>query len=113
MTDRPWKQEERQVARLLGGNRYPANSGGRVDVEALPLEMQAVGAESGKVGVVVIKRRAGSGRDTPRLVVMTEEVWRRLTGMPRQTPSARSQQHQEEVQRLYGKAYGTRPVGAL
>ena len=33
MTDRPWKHEERQVARLLGGHRYSANSGGRVDVE--------------------------------------------------------------------------------
>jgi len=31
MPDRQWKQEEREAARLLGGTRYPANSGGRVD----------------------------------------------------------------------------------
>ena len=29
-----WKQFEREVARLLGGSRYPANSGGRIDVES-------------------------------------------------------------------------------
>lgn len=29
MGDRAWKQEEPQVARLLGGTRYPVNSGGR------------------------------------------------------------------------------------
>lgn len=98
MSDRPWKQEERQVARLLGGTRYPANSGGRVDVEsptvvaqtkhvrrlslaqleALAREMQAVGARKGKVGLLVVKRRAGRGRDTPRLIVMTEEAWCQL-----------------------------------
>ncbi len=29
-----WKEEERQVARLLGGSRYHANTGGDVDVES-------------------------------------------------------------------------------
>lgn len=102
MADRPWKQEEREVARLVGGTRYRANSGGRVDVEApatlaqvkhvrtlslakleaLALEMQAVWSERGKIGLVVVKRRAGSGRDTPRLIVMTEEVWRELSATP-------------------------------
>lgn len=99
MADKPWKHEERAVAHLLGGARYPANSGGRVDVEApgvaaqvkhvrtLPLaqlealavEMEAVGTAKGKVGLVVVKRRAGRGQPTPRLVVMTEAVWCRLT----------------------------------
>lgn len=84
------------MARLLRGHRYPGNSGGRVDVEspqvvvqvkhvrtlslakleALALEMEAVGAKRGKAGLVVVKRRAGRGHDTPRLIVMTEEVWR-------------------------------------
>lgn len=99
--DRPWKQEEREVARLLGGIRYPANSGGRVDVEgpttvaqvkhirrlslaqleALALEMEGIGSDRGKVGVVVVKRRAGRGRDTPRLVVLTEESWQVLQAL--------------------------------
>ena len=67
MPDRPWKAEERQVARLLVGRRYSGNSGGRVDVEGpttvaqvkhvrrlslaqletLALEMEAVGAAPG------------------------------------------------------------------
>src|SRR2546425_2713586 len=34
MPDRPWKDEERQVAHLLGGRRHWANSGRRVDVES-------------------------------------------------------------------------------
>lgn len=96
MPDRPWKAEERPVAKLLGGSRYPANSGGRVDVEgstvvaqvkhvarlslvqleALAVEMATLGQERGKVGVVVVKRRAGRGQVTPRLVVCTEAVWR-------------------------------------
>ena len=100
MTNRPWKAEERHVARLLGGSRYPANSGGRVDVEgpgimaqvkhvktcslasleALAVEMERLGAELGKVGLVVVKRRAGIGRETPRLVVLTQAAWRVLNG---------------------------------
>ncbi len=99
MPDRPWKHEERQVARLLGGSRYPANSGGRLDVEgpgivaqvkhvqrlslaqleALALEMGELGSQQGKVGLVVVKRRSGRGRETPRLVVMTEEMWLQLS----------------------------------
>ncbi len=34
MPDRPWKQEERHAAQLVQGARYPANQGGRVDVES-------------------------------------------------------------------------------
>ncbi len=86
MPDKPWKAEERHVARLLGGHRYPANSGGRVDVEgtsvvaqvkhvqrlslaqleALALDMADLGRERGKVGLVVVKRRAGRGQAAPR-----------------------------------------------
>ena len=98
MPDKPWKATEREVARLLGGRRYPANSGGRVDVEsetvvaqvkhvqrlslaqleALAVEKAALGQEQGKLGLVTVKRRAGRGTPTPRLVVMTEGVWVRL-----------------------------------
>jgi len=97
--DKPWKQLERDVARLLGGERYPANSGGRVDVEservvaqvkhvqrlslaqleALAVEMAALGEEQGKIGVVVVKRRAGRGHPTPNLVILTEGAFRALT----------------------------------
>jgi hypothetical protein len=102
MPDRPWKAEERRAAALFGGRRYPANSGGRLDfetkgfvglvkhvrhlslaaLEALALQMQCAGVQKspGKCGVVVVKRRAGPGRRTPRLVVLTEAVWRKIAG---------------------------------
>jgi len=96
-----WKCEERAVGRLLGGTRYPANSGGRVDVESprfvcqvkhrracslaelerLAVEMDALGRQRGKCGVVVVKRRAGCGNGTPRLVVLTESTFRSLVGV--------------------------------
>ena len=96
--DKPWKQEERAVARLLTGTRYQANTGGRVDVEgpefiaqvkhvkrmslaqieALALEMCNLGIQRRKEGVLVVKRRGGRGTVTPRLVLMTEGVFERL-----------------------------------
>jgi len=95
LSDRPWQQEERQVAHLLHGKRYPANSGRRVDVErdrlicqvkhrrtcslapleALAIELDELGRTQNKLGIVCIKRRAGRGSKTPRLIVMTEAVW--------------------------------------
>ena len=44
-------------------------------LEELCLEMAALGQERGKVGLVTVKRRAGKGIHTERLVVMTEGVW--------------------------------------
>ena len=100
MPDRPWKAEERQVAALFGGTRFPANTGGPVDVEtegfvvqvkhvkrmalaeleALALEIERIGFQKRvpKIGVVSIKRRAG--KKTPRLLVLTEAMWRELHG---------------------------------
>jgi hypothetical protein len=86
------------VACLLGGQRHWANSGRRVDVEGPSyvcqvkhrrvcslaelerpaVELERLGRQQGKAGLVVVKRRAGQGRRTPRLVVMTERVWQRL-----------------------------------
>ncbi len=104
MTHTAWKQEERQAAVLIGGTRYPANQGGRIDVEgpqivgqvklvkrlslaeleALAEELETIGHQRSKLGVVVVKRRAGQGIQTPRLVVMTQPVFealvRELTG---------------------------------
>ncbi len=102
MPDRVWKQEERHAAALFEGRRLPATLGRNVDfesdahvgrvkhvrrlslarLEALAEETEHLGAEVSKVGVLVIKRRARAGRQTPRLVVMTEMVWRRIATGP-------------------------------
>lgn len=107
MADRAWKQEERNAARLLGGTRYPANSGGRVDVgsaryvaqvkhvarlslaqlERLAVEIAQLGRSKNKIGLVIVKRRGGRGCKTPRLIVMMEEVWRALTVERSNTPA--------------------------
>ena len=95
MPDKPWKQLEREVAHLLGGRRYAANTGGRVDVESptvvaqvkhvqrlslaqlelLAVEMEEIGKERGKVGVVAVKRRAGRGHPTHTLIILTEAAF--------------------------------------
>jgi len=74
MADRSWKAEERRAARLLGGRRFPANTGGRVDVEgpaviaqvkhrrtlslgaleALAIEAAEAGRTRGKLGLLVV-----------------------------------------------------------
>jgi hypothetical protein len=99
MPDRPWKQEERRTAALFGGRRVPATLERTVDfesdayigrvrhvqrlsliqLEALAEEMERLGANVSRIGVVIIKRRAGAGRQTPRLVVMTDMAWRRIS----------------------------------
>ena len=96
--NKPWKQEERHVATLLKGSRFKANTGGRIDVEsphfiaqvkhvktlslakieALATEMYDLGHQCGKEGLVVVKRRAGKGIVTTRLVIMTEGVFKCL-----------------------------------
>ncbi len=101
--DKSWKQEERNAGSLLNGQRYPANSGGRVDVEgpyffpqvkhvqrlslaqleALAVEMADLGQQRAKDGVVVVKRKAGQGKPTPRLVIMTDEVFERVLKVQR------------------------------
>ena len=44
-------------------------------LEALALELDSLGRTQTKLGVVCVKRRAGRGHKTPRLIVMTEAVW--------------------------------------
>ncbi len=34
MADKPWKREERHAATLIGGSRFGANTGGRIDAES-------------------------------------------------------------------------------
>lgn len=49
-------------------------------LERLAVEIASLGQRGNKCGVVILKRRAGRGCRTPRLVCMTEEVWRGLRG---------------------------------
>lgn len=87
---------------MVGGSRYPANMGGRVDVEspayviqckersrcslaeleALALEIERIGAQKTvpKHGLVMVKRSAGRGIKTPWLIVMTEATFREMNG---------------------------------
>ncbi len=50
------------------------------ELEALPAEIAAIGEQRGELGLLVVKRRAGRGQPTPRLVVLTEDVWRAVHG---------------------------------
>lgn len=102
MSKTKWKAREREVARAVGGRRYPANTGARIDVEssghviqvkerktlslaqieALAVEMERIGAQKSppKCGSVWLKRSAGRGVATPWLVVVTEAAWRLMNG---------------------------------
>ncbi len=95
LSNKPWKSTERDVARLLSGSRYPANSGGRIDVESAEYvaqvkhrktmsvpelerwatEIEQIGAEKGKTGILVVKRRAGRGHSTRTLIILTEAAF--------------------------------------
>lgn len=81
------KALEREVAKRIGGKRYPADTGGTIDVEssefvvqckhvrslslaaleALVLQATADGRAAEKDGAVAVKRRAG--KETPILWV--------------------------------------------
>jgi hypothetical protein len=51
-----------------------------VQLEELALESERLGGEASKAGLLVVKRRAGAGHETPRLIVMTETAWRQMSG---------------------------------
>jgi hypothetical protein len=96
-----WKQVERDAAKHFGATRFPANMGGRLDfegpdfigqvknlkvcslaaLEKLANEMLFAGVMKEKAGVVVVKRSAGAGRETPFLVLMTMKEWDKVYGM--------------------------------
>jgi hypothetical protein len=95
-----WKRAERKAAEIIRGRRYWSNSGEKVDcesdsycaqvkevarlslaaLEALALESERQGTQRNKVGIVVVKRRAGRGRETPTLILMTETGFREMNG---------------------------------
>jgi hypothetical protein len=90
-----WKQMERDVGLLVGGTRYPANQGGRVDVEGnqyivqckerrslsleqltqLVEEIETIAKAKGKRGLVAVKVRRGKGKQSPILIVQSAEQW--------------------------------------
>lgn len=100
MSDQPFKAFEREVAALLGGRRFWANSGERLDVEspsaiaqcklvkrlsladltALAEEVERAAAPQFKAGIVAVKLRRGAGRKSPVLLVVTADTWRRMNG---------------------------------
>lgn len=100
MSRHHWKAREREAARLMGGKRFPANMGGRLDgestsavwqvkerrtlslaaLESLAVEMERLGAQSHRAGLVLVKRSAGRGVETPMLVCCTAATWRHLMG---------------------------------
>ena len=64
---------------LLGRPRHV----GRLSLsqlEGLVVEAEQRGEKAQKAGVAVVQRVIGGGRRAPRLFVMTETTWRRLTG---------------------------------
>lgn len=42
--------------------------------------MERIGFQKTKLGAVVVKRTAGRGRKTSRLIIVTESVWREMIG---------------------------------
>jgi len=94
-----WKREETQAAALFNAKRFWANAGHRIDFEGprfvgqskyvarmslseltdLAQEVEEIGREKAKAGVVTVKLKRGRGKLTPRLVVVTESVWKELT----------------------------------
>lgn len=95
-----WKAAERDAASILHGRRFPASSGGRLDgesdsyvwqvknrrtlslaqIEALAEELERIGVQKQKPGLVLLKRSAGRGKSTPWLIVVTAAVWREMNG---------------------------------
>ncbi len=95
MADKPWKAFERDCAALIGGKRFWANAGERLDVESdefrgqcklvqrlslaeLTALAEEVAQDQEKFGVVFTKLRAGKGRQTPILVTMTAQTFSEL-----------------------------------
>ncbi len=85
---------------MIGGKRYWANAGEAIDCESnwavaqckevktlslaaltqLAIEAERQGTQKQKVGMVIVKHRAGRGSPTPRLVVLTEGAFRSMSG---------------------------------
>ena len=55
-------------------------------LEALAVGLKQAAARVSKAGVAVVKRKASPGHQTPRLIVIAEAGWCRLTGAPEPEP---------------------------
>ncbi len=106
MPDRPFKKFEREVAALIGGTRYPANSGHALDCEGPEIVAQcklvkrlsleeltqlaetaaAQGLGKDKLGIVAVHVRRGAGHPSPALVVMTADTFSLLYQPKAATP---------------------------
>ncbi len=76
----------RRLTRTVGGPPRLQDRAQRlslVALERLAVGVARLGHTRGKAGVVIVKRRAGCGRPTARLVVMTETGFRGLAGVAR------------------------------
>lgn len=102
-----WKTFEREIARLLGGRRFWANSGERLDVESptflaqcklvrvlslqsltdLALEVERAAVPKAKLGLVAVKLSGHRGNTAmPTLLVMTAATFAELHGSPPEGP---------------------------
>src|SRR5437762_13773305 len=90
-----WKKFGTGCAKLLNGRRFPASSGGVVDVEGpevlgqcklvqecslaeltrIVSGLDLVAAKAGKRSVAFIKLRSGRGNQTPILAVVNATAW--------------------------------------
>jgi hypothetical protein len=93
--DKPWKQAERDAAKLIGGRRFWANAGESIDCESdafvaqvknvkslslkqltdLCISIEQYGSGIGKNGLVITKLRAGRGNKTPMIVHLTADTF--------------------------------------
>ena len=100
MSRHGWKKRELEAASILHGKRFPASSGGPIDVESAGyvaqvknvkrfsllqaerecLEIERQGNLKNKIGIVMVRRSAGKGRETPWLVMMTAGMFREMSG---------------------------------
>lgn len=102
-----WKKREIEAASILHGARYPANTGGAIDVESSRYvaevknvkrfsllqaerecqEIERQGHLKNKIGIVMVRRSAGKGKETPWLVMMTAGMFREMSGpLPTEDP---------------------------
>ena len=56
-------------------------------IEAEAVEIERIGTQKNKVGILMVKRSAGKGKPTPWLIVMTAAAFREMSGpLPTEAP---------------------------